>query len=163
MRQEFDTTERIIRIDRPAPTALYGPLWDRKAEYVCFDDNDDYSHSGDGTIRGHGTPIALIAGGSNIGVAQRANLLLYKVGITWCKNVGTEDNPERSDNVADRKSGYRYQAIIHCLQDLIREIDAGNLPKGKVVLSSSLGKLLLSAFLFTHIEHVQTLTTASLY
>lgn len=82
---------------------------------------------------GHGTTVALVAGGSRIGVAPRANLLLYKVGATYYQHKGTEDQPLPPEY----RNGVRCQAFIHCLEDLIAQLDAGALPKGKTVVSIS--------------------------
>ena len=113
--------------------------WNEKDLWVCFDDNEDYAGIKDDPpqIVGHGTPIALIAGGSRIGVAPRANLLLYKVQTTLCENDGTADQPKRSDKV---EQGYNWLVLVQCLQDLVTQLDTGKLPKGKTVLSISIGE-----------------------
>lgn len=111
---------------------------DQLAQGVHFPPNkiDDVGGIGeDNLIHGHGTQVAIIAGGCRSGVAPRANLVLVKAAEI---EVDRDGDPYSSD-----EPDLYPQAIIAGLHLVIDRMDdsdgAPSVPRGKAVVSISLG------------------------
>lgn len=111
---------------------------DQLAQGVKFSPNTMVDVGGigeDNLIHGHGTQVAIIAGGCQSGVAARANLFLIKAAEI---KVDREGDPYSTD-----EPDIYPQAIIAGLQLVIDRMDNSNgspsIPRGKAVVSVSLG------------------------
>ena len=88
----------------------------------------------DNLIHGHGTQVAIIAGGCQSGVAPRANLFLIKAAEI---KVDRDGDPYSSD-----EPDLYPQAIIAGLQLVVERMDSDDspsIPRGKAVVSLSIG------------------------
>lgn len=111
---------------------------DQRAQGVKFppDTMADVGGIGeDNLIHGHGTQIAIIAGGCQGGVAPRANLFLIKAAEI---KVDRDGDPYSSD-----EPDLYPQAVIAGLQVVVDRMDYSDalpsIPRGKAVVSVSLG------------------------
>lgn len=83
--------------------------------------------------RGHGTSVAIVCAGAQSGVASNANLYLIKHGAAVWGGPDDQNRHVTGTFVLPK-------AVLHSLVHIVRELDAGRLPKGKVVVYLGTGK-----------------------
>ncbi|KAK3363158.1 peptidase S8/S53 domain-containing protein [Lasiosphaeria hispida] len=129
---EFDTNDRTISTWMVPLNVLYHKVHLKDESLRCDDTMNDYRRSALSGMKGHGTTTAILAAGSQSGVAPLANLYLMKQQATVFKVAATGSE-------VIHEQYFKHQSFVKSLQHVVNLLDQGGLPLGKTVLSLSHG------------------------
>ncbi|KAK0636784.1 peptidase S8/S53 domain-containing protein [Bombardia bombarda] len=130
---EWKSDQRTIKTWIVPPSQLHVPWFLRNDEWVCDNSMDDNAKARDEegmNPEGHGTSIAIIAAGSQSGVAPLANLYLQKVQTTAFRKI------------PGKPRWWQWcipLAYVTALENIIEVVDRGEIPPGKAVVSIQIG------------------------